>query len=417
MKEIFAHMPEDLRKSITDAGLAQLAAVANVSGPNSTKFLEEFIKTGKYSRLAPEAQGGAGTIGKNGIDFTKLKAFLDGIASRVPDDPRMAMSSITGGDQDMAEGMVRLRENLGAGKLAAQAVAEATGNLNDEYYTSMGLTEAFAANINRVAAAAAKFTAPATQKATDVLSEASKTPEGAVAVAAGATLTAAALTGLAMSGIGGALGGTASAIAQTAGAEKVFGSKVTPVYVTNYGMFGSGGGGVGGLGLGGAAGGAGGLAGLSAGALTAGLALLGIGAVAGTGYLAKEHADKYVDDEKKHQESQIISHVMANPTLLDNPEVSMVFNAAMADRNQRTKNGGYTDAQMALKEQGPSEADKILGIANPQDAPAKATTRMSGRDERGRSGDINLHHKLTIEDKTGRLKVNLKTLSTGASNG
>lgn len=239
MEQIFKQMPEDLRRSLTSTALQNLTAASAVGGPNSTKFLEEYLGKSPIARLAFEAQGGKGIVGEQGIDVEKFQAFAKSILGRVGGDPRLAAQTL-GLSEEAAEGFVRLSENLDKVKAAQNAVGRTTGDLNSQYRSSMGLGEAFAANINRVKKALATPLAAATQGASNLLSGTAQSDGGATAVALGAGAAATLLAGGALRGLGRGLGGIGGTIARKEGAEELLGQKTVPVYVVNAGEIGGG---------------------------------------------------------------------------------------------------------------------------------------------------------------------------------
>lgn len=233
MENLFTNMPKDLRKSISSQGLTNLAAASAVGGPNATKFLEEYLGKSPIARMAFEAQGGAGVFSEKGIDTQKFAEFAKGIMGRVGGDPRLAAQTL-GLSEDAAEGFVRLAENLDKVTEAQNRIAASTGNLNEQYKNSMGLSESFQANINRVKGMFSGGLSWLTQKTTDVMSGASGSDLGSAGVVAGGGLLAALLAGIGTRGLG--LGG----IGRAAAAETISGREVQPVYVTNAAEIGGG---------------------------------------------------------------------------------------------------------------------------------------------------------------------------------
>lgn len=268
MENLFASMPQDLRKSITSSGLANLAAAQATGGPGATKFLEEMLGKSPIARMAFEAQGGKGVFTDQGIDIDKFKTFAQSIMGRVGGDPRLAAQTL-GLSEEAAEGFVRLAESLDRVKAAQDKIQKATGSLNETYRQSMGLGESFRANINRIKSFFAEPLATITQGATGILGSASQSDIGAGAVVAGGGLLAALLTGGGLRGVGKGLLGT---VAKGAIAEEITGQKTIPVYVTNAAE----------IGIGSALGGKGSALG------TVGKVLGGVGIAAGGAYLAGE---------------------------------------------------------------------------------------------------------------------------------
>lgn len=244
MNDLFRAMPQDMRQNISPAGLAQLSAVSSVGGPNATKFFEEYASMGPIQRMAIDAQGGGKLFSDKGLDLEKLKKFIDGVSSRIGGDPRQSLQTL-GIGPEAAEGLVRLREKMGDVTEAQERMAKATGSLSEAYRESMGFTEAFRANLNRVKKMLAEPLAAITNTGTDILSKASESDAGAAGVALGGGLLATILAGGALKGIGKGLKGVGSTVAKGAAAEALTGEKTIPVYVTNAAEI--GGGGIGGV--------------------------------------------------------------------------------------------------------------------------------------------------------------------------
>lgn len=225
MEALFARMPEDLRKSISSTGLANLAAAQAVGGPNATKFLEEILGKSPIARMAFEAQGGRGIFGDDGIDIEKFKAFAASITGRVGGDPRLAAQTL-GLSEEAAEGFVRLASSLDLVADAQDRIKKSTGSLAESYREAMGFGESFRANINRVKGNMSGLMETLLHGGAEGLSKASQSDIGSAAVVGGTGLLAALLTG---GGIRGILG----TVAKGAAAESITGEKVIPVYVTN----------------------------------------------------------------------------------------------------------------------------------------------------------------------------------------
>jgi ElaB/YqjD/DUF883 family membrane-anchored ribosome-binding protein len=242
MREIFSSMSKDFREKITSRGLANLSAAATVGGPNSTKFLQEYLGKSPVARASMDAQGFKGVFTDKGIDVEKFKAASKEVLDRVGGDPRLAAQTL-GLSEEAAEGFVRLAESIDRVKTAQDSVNSSTGSLEDQYKKSMGFGEAFKASINRVKGALAAPLSAISQKGTDLLSDASQSGAGSAAVVGGGGLLAALLAGKGLKGAGAGLLGTA---AKTAGAEAAFGTKTIPVYVVNASEIGGGALGVGG---------------------------------------------------------------------------------------------------------------------------------------------------------------------------
>lgn len=230
MQQLLTKMPEEMRKTVGTRGLTNLAAISQVAGANSTQFLEEFMSKSSVARKALEAQGFKGVFNKNGLDVDKFGKASKSILGRVGEDPRLAAQTL-GISEEAADGFIRLAKSLDKVRSAQDAIAGSTGDLDEQYRSSMGLGEAFRANINKVKGVFAGPLAGITQGVTDVLSKASGSGVGAAAVVGGGGLLAALLAGTGLKGIAGGLG--MGGIAKAGAVEGLTGRQVQPVYVTN----------------------------------------------------------------------------------------------------------------------------------------------------------------------------------------
>lgn len=264
MKSIFTNMSKDFRQKITTRGLANLAATATMAGPNSTKFLEEFLGKSPIARKAMEAQGFGGVISDKGLDVEKFREASKAVLGRIGMDPRKAAQTL-GLSEEAAEGFLRLAESLDRVKAAQESVNSATGDLESQYRGSQTMGEAFRGSINRVKGLLSAPLGAVTQKGTDLLSEASQSDLGSAAVVGAGATAAALLAGFGLRGVGKGLGG----VAKGAAVEAATGRQVQPVYVVNASEIGSGGVG--------AAAGAMGMAGKAAGVLGKAGGVLGAG--------------------------------------------------------------------------------------------------------------------------------------------
>ncbi len=271
MQQIFEGMSQDFRKTFSTRGLAMLAAGGQVAGPNSVKFLEEYLSKSPIARASMDAQGFKGVFTDNGIDIDKFKTASAGVLNRVGGDPRLAAQTL-GLSEEAAEGFVRMAESLDLVKTAQEAVKASSGSLDEQYRKSMGFTESFKANINRLKGALSEPLAFLSQKGSDLMSAASESDAGAAGVVAGGATLAAILAGFGTRGLGKALGGGVGGLLKGGAATALTGQEVQPVYVVNASEIGGG--------LGGAGGGAAGLAKGAAGVLVAGAAGYAVGTAA-----------------------------------------------------------------------------------------------------------------------------------------
>jgi hypothetical protein len=281
MQSMFERMPEEFRKSISTRQLASLAAAGQVAGPQSTKFLETLLSKSSIARQSLEAQGFKNIFGKDGINIDEFKKASKSVLGR-SSDPRMAAQTL-GLSEDEAEGFVRLARSLDQVSTAQAKMNSITEDQADALKETMGLGEAFEANINRVKSAISKPLSALTQGMTDLLSGTSKSDTGATAAVLGGGVLAAMLAGFGLKGIGGTM-------AKGAGAAALTGKGVQPVYVVNAAEIAAGGALSSLGGLGGKLGKIGGLGGKlgalvsGAGALATSPIALGAGAIAGGGY-------------------------------------------------------------------------------------------------------------------------------------
>lgn len=238
MRDLFAAMPQDLRRQIGTRGLANLAAVGQVGGPNSTQFLQEFLSKSPIDRMALEQQGFRGVFGQQGLDVDRFSRASQAVRGRIGGDPRMAAQTL-GISEQAAEGFIRLTESLDAVRKAQHGIAAQTGDLDQQYRDSMGPAEAFRASINRVKRVLATPLSALGQGAAGLLGRAAQSDGGAAAVVAGGGVLAALLAGFGLRGIGKGLGG---GLLAGAAAEGITGRQVVPVYVVNAGELGAAGG-------------------------------------------------------------------------------------------------------------------------------------------------------------------------------
>lgn len=234
MEEMYAGMSQDFRKSISTKAMVSMAVTRQVAGPQSTAFLEEYLKKSPTARMAWDARGFKGVFGKNGFDTEKFRKSAGGLMSEYKNDPRL-MAQTMGLSEDAAEGFVRLYESLDRVAAAQDKMARSTGNLEEQYRASMSMSQAFEASLNRTKSMLASPLAAVTNGATNLLAKASESGAGAAAVTGGSAVAAAMLAGGGLKGLLGMAKGGLKASAY----EAVTGEKVTPVNVVNAGEIGS----------------------------------------------------------------------------------------------------------------------------------------------------------------------------------
>jgi hypothetical protein len=286
LESIMAKMPQDFRKALTTSGLVKMGTAAAIGGPNSTKFLEEYLGKSPIARKALEARGFKGVFGAGGLDTQKFRGAAKGVINQFPGDPRM-MAQTLGLSEDAAEGFIRLYESLDKVDEAQAKMEKDTKALGDQYNASMTASEAFSASLNKLKASLATPIAYTTNFITTGLQKAFKTsfddlvnllpaglqssvggakkkiekylPDaldknlGSTAVVAGGGVLAALMAGGGLKSIMKLGQGKAGGIAERMAYETVTGAKVQDVYVVNANEIGSaatGGGAAGETGLG-----------------------------------------------------------------------------------------------------------------------------------------------------------------------
>jgi hypothetical protein len=269
LDDLFSHANSELKGKITGGGGVSLASAALIGGAGSTDFLKRFLGMDWRQRSGLEARGMGKLIGSNGE--LNPDAFQKTLATAKNLGGGNVEAGLTtfGMSDEEAKGFMRLAEAMKVNGDAIERARQSTVSINDEYRKTMGLGDAFRANLNKVKGGFTelmdKMGAPdVINKTTDVLGKASQSGAGAAAVVGGSALLAAVLTGKGLKGIGGSLLGDE---AKAKAIEAVTGEHVQKVEVINFPA------GMGLGGLGGAATGAGGMlgkAGLYGGALAVG---------------------------------------------------------------------------------------------------------------------------------------------------
>jgi hypothetical protein len=266
LESIMAKMPQDFRKALTTSGLVKMGTAAAIGGPNSTKFLEEYLGKSPIARKALEARGFKGVFGAGGLDTQKFRGAAKGVINQFPGDPRM-MAQTLGLSEDAAEGFIRLYESLDKVDEAQAKMEKDTKALGDQYNASMTASEAFSASLNKLKASLATPIAYTTNFITTGLQKAFKTsfddlvnllpaglqssvggakkkiekylPDalnknlGSTAVVAGGGVLAALMAGGGLKAIMKMGQGKAGGIAERMAYETVTGAKVQDVYVVN----------------------------------------------------------------------------------------------------------------------------------------------------------------------------------------
>jgi hypothetical protein len=273
MESMFTGLSDDFRKRFSLQSMTQMAATAQVAGPEATAFLEQYMKMSPVARMGLDAQGMKGVIRDDGtLDVDKFGAFAKNIKGRVGGDPQLAAQTL-GMSEDAAKGFLRLADSLDRVKEAQTAIQQSTRDLGQDYRNSMGFGEAFRANINRVKSLLASPLSAISEGGSGLMQKLSESDAGAGLVTGGAAAGAAVLAGGGLRALGGLFGkGAIGGLAKGAAVEGLTGRETIPVYVVNAAEIGAGLGGLTGMG------GAGGRLAGAAGFLAKGAGVLGAGA-------------------------------------------------------------------------------------------------------------------------------------------
>jgi hypothetical protein len=299
MEQIFSRMPKDLRQSLSSQGLQSLMTASAVAGPNSTKFLEEYLSKSKIDRLPFDLQGGANIFGDQGLNIEEFRKFSQNIMGRIGQDPRKAAETL-GLSEEAAEGFIRLAEQLDRVSKAQNEASRAIGSVNEQFRASRGLAESFRANINRVTSMFSGAGSQITQGVTNLLSKTSESDTGSLLTTGAAAAAAAAAAGWGIKTLGNkaGLGGITGAVVKGGVAEGLTGQSVQPVYVVNAGEIAAM------SSIGGAAAGAGKLGGflslLKKGGLLAGAGMAGFA----IGELIKDPLNEFLDKHMSREGAQ-----------------------------------------------------------------------------------------------------------------
>lgn len=234
MNDIFASMPQELRKNIGPAAMAQLATVTTTAGPGATKALQEYLGKTKEQRMGMEAQGF--NVFKGGkIDMAALQGFIKTTEGRGI-SPRASLQS-AGFSEEAAEGLVRLGEKADLVQKNLDKLSKASRDNEEAFRETMGFVDAFKGSINTVKGWMESTFKGVSQSATALLSH-QVGHAGSAAVVAGGALAATVLTGMGVKKIseilmGKTVGGLAGGLYKGAAAQMLTGKEVQPVYVVN----------------------------------------------------------------------------------------------------------------------------------------------------------------------------------------
>ena len=228
MQDMYEGMSSDFRKALSTRAMVSMAVTRQVAGPQSTAFLEQYVKKSKLDRAHWEGRGFSGVFSDKGLDIEKFRKSAGALISSYKQDPRK-MAQTLGLSEDAAEGFVRLYESIDRVDKAQKDMQASTGTLAEQYRQSMGASEAFQASLNKTKSLLAQPLAWVTQKGTEALAGASESTGGALAVSGGAALASAVLAGGGLRGLFNMAKGGVKAQAY----EAITGENVTPVNVVN----------------------------------------------------------------------------------------------------------------------------------------------------------------------------------------
>jgi hypothetical protein len=174
LEQLIARMPQDLRKSISTKGLINLGTAAAVGGPQSIKFLEEYLGKSPVARKALEARGFRGVVGEGGLNVEKFRGAAQKTIGAFPGDPRL-MAQTLGLSEEAAEGFIRLYESLDKVDSAQKKMQTDNRTLESSYLQAMTAGESFNASLNKVKASLATPLSFATNMLTTGLQKAFQT--------------------------------------------------------------------------------------------------------------------------------------------------------------------------------------------------------------------------------------------------
>lgn len=241
MDQIFTTMDKSLRQRVGPQGMAQMATMASVVGPEATLALQEFLSSGQIGRLPKEMQG-FNIFGAGGqVDFKALKSFVDSTKGRIGMDPRASLMT-AGFSEQAAEGLLRLSDSSEEVQKALNQLSTATRDTEQRYRETLGIVDSFKGAINTVKGRLEEMSGGVTQVLNDFLASQVGSLGGSAAVAGGGAALAAILAGGGLRGIGKGLLGTAGGLAQSSALETLTGEQVQNVYVTNWQQIAAGGG-------------------------------------------------------------------------------------------------------------------------------------------------------------------------------
>ncbi len=249
LEQLFSNANSELKKKLAGGGAVSLTAASLIGGQGSTDFLKRYLGMDKFSRAGMEAQGLGKLIGPSGeLNQQAFKSTISEAKGRGSGNAEFGLKTMGLSDEE-AKGFLRLAEALEQNGAAIEKARKGVVDINDEYRKTMGLGDAFRANINRVKGGITSVLeavgAPdLINKGTNALSEASQSDVGSAAVVGGGALLAAVLTSKGLGGIGGALGigNTLMGEAKSKAIEAATGEKVQKVEVINWPLGGIGGG-------------------------------------------------------------------------------------------------------------------------------------------------------------------------------
>lgn len=227
LEKLFSAANTDFKGRLGRGGGTSLAAAGLVGGEGSTAFLERFMGMSPQARAGFEAQGLGNLVGGNGqLNSKGFESTISEARRRSGGNAEFGLQTM-GMTEEEAKGFLRLAQAMRENSAAIERARTSTVDLNAEYRQTMGLGDAFRANINRLKGSVSSALPDILNPLTQGLSDASKSTAGSAAVVGGGAVLAAVLTG---GGIRGILGGELKKRA----VEGLTGEKVQRVEVINW---------------------------------------------------------------------------------------------------------------------------------------------------------------------------------------
>lgn len=235
LEKLFSAANTDFKKRLMQGGGVSLASAGLIGGQGSTAFLERYFGLSKQARAGYDAQGLGGLVGANGqLNNNAFQNTIKEATNRGSGNTEFGLTTM-GMSDDEAKGFLRLAKALNENGEAVERARNAVVDINDEYGKTMGLKDAFHANINHVKGEFSNLfdkmgIHDPLSAVSGAMSKASRSDVGSAAVVGGGAVLAAVLTTVGAKGIGNLLFGEAKKSA----VESITGEKVQRVEVINF---------------------------------------------------------------------------------------------------------------------------------------------------------------------------------------